>query len=671
MAITVEDIKLMASQRLSDTEDGGGMMTGNEIVDGNVNNLFPDISRLDRVYGRVSLRKAFASVQTANSDAYSGAHIILSAPAVDPHVNVCLFSTDSPTDTRDKARDYIESYVVKGPRYSGWLWGPHPEGSRSLLIFAIKGTPLPDIGDILFLDDQDGGQYVRITEAKATTSNFSSSTDTGYYGAATTFSRDIFTLQISQPLRNNHNGVEISKNDNIATSVYSTTVHDAAKYYGVMLPTKAIAKNDISIDVNSIFTKIVPSAQRESPVVDLSIGKSGPVVGSGQLYTVAVPAQTWANGSQVYFCRGIKPGSLTITGGGRTFTDDSSGLLMEGATQRGSVDYSTGDIIFSNITSFSAAFTAQAIIGAQINRVPETSFIEIASANRGYNYTTLINPLPTPGTLVVDYMAQGKWYRLKDNGRGTLEPLVEGTGTGLINYTTGSVVITCAAIPDISTLIILTWGIPVESIDVSGTVSIDVARVSHTLSNLPVKPGSLIISWPSGSNTVTATDNGSGGITGSATGSINYLTGLLTFKPTQVPASGGQYTISHHKYNKLEGQMTGSGGHVFNGTIPGAPLRAGSVKLVLAVNIRGASRVLTFTDNGSGSLNAPSWKVDYPVSHPTWPGSSTFNAVTGTIDYITGAVQVNLAGLAGTETWREPIEVMYSGSGLTSYSWGW
>ena len=51
MTILETDIKLMAAERMTDTDDGGGRETANEIVDGVSNNLFPDISRLDRVYG--------------------------------------------------------------------------------------------------------------------------------------------------------------------------------------------------------------------------------------------------------------------------------------------------------------------------------------------------------------------------------------------------------------------------------------------------------------------------------------------------------------------------------------------------------------------------------------------------------------------------------------------
>ncbi|MDH1846906.1 hypothetical protein N5D99_18795, partial [Aeromonas caviae] len=64
MSILSGDIKLLGSQRLTDTPDGGGRVTGREIVSGEHNSLFPDVSDLDRAYGVVNLRKAFLAVQT-------------------------------------------------------------------------------------------------------------------------------------------------------------------------------------------------------------------------------------------------------------------------------------------------------------------------------------------------------------------------------------------------------------------------------------------------------------------------------------------------------------------------------------------------------------------------------------------------------------------------------
>ena len=62
MAINKENIKLYESQRLSDEGDGGGRTTGHEVIDGQVNNLFRDISRIDRTVGDVSMRKVFVGV---------------------------------------------------------------------------------------------------------------------------------------------------------------------------------------------------------------------------------------------------------------------------------------------------------------------------------------------------------------------------------------------------------------------------------------------------------------------------------------------------------------------------------------------------------------------------------------------------------------------------------
>ncbi|MBO9483369.1 hypothetical protein [Salinisphaera sp. G21_0] len=44
MVINISDVKLFESQRPADEEDDGGRVTGNEVIDGNVNNLFQDIS---------------------------------------------------------------------------------------------------------------------------------------------------------------------------------------------------------------------------------------------------------------------------------------------------------------------------------------------------------------------------------------------------------------------------------------------------------------------------------------------------------------------------------------------------------------------------------------------------------------------------------------------------
>ena len=80
MAIHNSDVKLFASQRLTGEEDGGGWVTGNEVIDGNVNNLFQDISGIDRTVGEVAPHKAFIGISTDNSDTCLWSHLILTEP---------------------------------------------------------------------------------------------------------------------------------------------------------------------------------------------------------------------------------------------------------------------------------------------------------------------------------------------------------------------------------------------------------------------------------------------------------------------------------------------------------------------------------------------------------------------------------------------------------------
>ena len=46
MAIETKDLVLYKSERLTDTDDGGGKYSGQIIVDGQSNNLFNDVSEI-------------------------------------------------------------------------------------------------------------------------------------------------------------------------------------------------------------------------------------------------------------------------------------------------------------------------------------------------------------------------------------------------------------------------------------------------------------------------------------------------------------------------------------------------------------------------------------------------------------------------------------------------
>jgi hypothetical protein len=671
--ILTENIKIRASQRLTDNDDGGGFMTATEIVDGNINNLFNDISRLDRTYGRVSLRKFFLHVDTEDTEMYSGSHLIISELAQDPNIKVALFSTENDADTRVDARNRLESYVTLGPRFQGWLWGDQPAGSRALLIFQPVGTEPPEVGAVLCLFNNKGtatefSQYVRVTGSSVETRSFNATSGT----SSTSFTRQVVTVEIGDPLEATFTGAEITNNDSTPTSVYTTIVSNAAKYYGVMIPTAEIGANDVTVMVDSIYTQLVPTSQAETPLLGLTPGLVGPIKASGAAQTLTFPSATWTT---LNLGQAFVAGTLVLAVGGNAYTDAGNGVLMLGSNQAGTVDYHLGQIVFT--TGVTGEVSAAFDPGAAMSLTPSTLMVPVFAASRGYNYVAMLWPPPAPGTVMVDYLAEGQWYRLRDDGAGYLQPDIENTGTGRIDYALGQVSVTCAALPDVDSPILVRWGNPVEIIKMQGAVTIEVDPVHHTLTGTPVDPGSLTITWPVGiSTTATATDNGAGVITGDATGWINYGTGELEFTPTLLPVADSDYTVNHDKY---AAQTHSASGASF--TLPGAPLKPGSVAIDVPLTISGWTHTYHLRDQGNGTLTAPGFsatlkqaRASLNDSYQSVSSSGTSSTVAGsmydggseddssflvndeeetvtliaegisaTVDYVTGAVVMNVS----------------------------
>lgn len=107
--IETKDIVIYKSERLTDTDNGGGKYSGQVIIDGQSNNLFNDVSELDRTLGDVSMRKVFPAVSTNDTDLLMGSTVFISETPKDPAVSALLFSTGSYTDERKSAQNRVES----------------------------------------------------------------------------------------------------------------------------------------------------------------------------------------------------------------------------------------------------------------------------------------------------------------------------------------------------------------------------------------------------------------------------------------------------------------------------------------------------------------------------------------------------------------------------------
>jgi len=548
MPILAGDVKLLASQVMDDVAEGGGAPTAHAIVDGASNSLFNDISELDRAGGRVNLRKVFASIQTDDTDTYLGGNVIISEPPKDPRVAVTIFSTNQVFDRRTQASSRIEAYLNKGSLWDGYLLENHIAGQRSIQLFQRAGAELPTIGKTLHLVVDEGlaseySQYVRVTRVELQQRTYSHETT----GGIQDYQAVVVTCSLSDALRYDFPGSPPNRLFTVApgkTRCRDTVVADAAKYCGVVKTTQPLAIGDVAASVTSVFTQLVPSAQTETPLLDLTAGGTLQTLVESANGAVSYTSAAVFNAATVLSLgNAVQPGTLSITVSGATLTDNG-GNLMSGATVVGTVNYGRGEItLASSAPSYTGSKTISFRPAAAPIRVADTAGVRVDIENRAYNYVLSIVPSPAPGTLQVSYRAQGKWYDLRDNGAGALKGTHPEHGVGTVSYATGTVAVTLGALPDVGSEIIYAWGSKANYFNrASSTVA--PPSVTLQLTNPGVTPASVSINWHDGTARA-ASDDGKGAIEGDATGTINYQTGLIQITPSALPAGGQTYSVAY------------------------------------------------------------------------------------------------------------------------------
>jgi len=569
--INKTDIRLLSSQRLDDTTQGGGQMTSIAIISGSVNNLYPDISRFDRVYGRVSLRKAFLAVQTTNRPTYYGSHAALTMNAKDPNVSVCFFSSESWFDTRESARQRIEAYLVKGPFFPAALWGNHYRGSRQLQLHSHKDWPPPSIGDVLVLVEYEGlsnekYQYVRITKVTTRTDAFTVNLNT-------TYQKKILTLDIGEMLVEDYTGEEIfwegsgvnygSSGQN--TRIYTTVAADASQYYGVAKLSEDADAGSLHVRVDSINVPLVPSAQSPTSITDAGVGQAlTPMLQTNEDFVSVTRsiAYTIAANSKLHIGEGVLPGSFNWVGG-LTLTDNAKGDILSNGVVVGTITYATGICIFTNVTgSTSGTGVITYIPACSPTEVASTGAIEVTIGNRGFVYVFNCNPLPKRGTVKIDYLSNGKWYTIQDQGNGSISGYDPAIGAGSVNYITGSISMTLGAMPDVGSFVLIFWAKDAPYYDLSGeTLPL---RYEFTTTNTGIARNSFVCSWNSEAGAVV--DDGAGNLTvgvwstdhwvKSATevGTIHYANGRVEFtvhSSQPVPLTSEDMHVVYHYGDKF------------------------------------------------------------------------------------------------------------------------
>ena len=173
--------------------------------------------------------------------------------------------------------------------------------------------------------------------------------------------------------------------------------------------------------------------------------------------------------------------------------------------------------------------------------VPHSLRIRVGQENRGFSWVQMLKPLPAPGTVVISFMALGNWYTVQDDGAGGFT----GSGTGIINYATGSIAVTFPSMPDAGSSVLFQWGENTAFTNRSGAAGYRMPEFSWEVAQAPIKPGTVTVTWQSGGATRTVTDNGTGDLTGDGTGSVNYATGQISLQPSYMLDAGGEFQTQY------------------------------------------------------------------------------------------------------------------------------
>ena len=283
---------------------------------------------------------------------------------------------------------------------------------------------------------------------------------------------------------------------------------------------------------------------------------------------------------------------------------------------------------------------AEAPRRVEVGITPHTQRIKVQEENLGLNYVIQCSPLPEPGMLLIDYWAQGQRYTIADDGAGKLT----GWGGGSVSYLTGTVIVTLKALPDIGSLICLSHGTRTAYTSRAGQGAVvpqpeycfvlggdDEATASDR-----VVPGSLSIGYPSAGVVRTVSDDGSGKLTGAATGVLDYPSRTLLLRPTHMPDPGAVFQISC-QFETLVTEIVGgalapdAGGYI-NFGLAQQPA-AGTLQLQWAVGRQvsassGGNLTTTTATKSAGATyiwkSAPQWvePVATSGSGVNWPRSA-------------------------------------------------
>ena len=606
MAIETKDLVLYKSERLTDTDDGGGKYSGQVIVDGQSNNLFNDVSEMDRTMGDVSMRKIFPAVITKDTDALMGATVFISENPQDPNVSALLFSTKNWTDERRSAQNRVENYLAKGGQIAGTPLDTHWQGMKQLQVAMFPQETESSVGDTIVLVSDEGEalefeQYVRITKVETRTAIMVVDGKNVEYKIA--------TYTINDPLERDFVGLTARQwygGQPSKTIIRESLVADTGEYCASVKLASDAQVGEFTVNASSMFAQLIPSAQTETPIIDVNAAGESIILVPGNDGSITANFPTTVGVSQnLYLGSSVMPSSIAFTLFGQPVSDQGGLLKNSQGTQVGTIDYQRGLIQWTSAAGVGSTTLAITFKPAAAPRQYFQSYaIPVTQNNQSTNWTGVLIPIPAPGSLSLSYMSQGKFYELKDDGSGQLKGVHSSFGSGMINYETGSFLLTTGALPDVGTPILADWGTPIATFVRAG-LPVDEAGFDFDLGQTGIAPG-ITVTWVLGGATKTASSNAKGLFTGDAAGDVNYAAGTGRIIPNKLPQKNTQFNITYNYGPQLDQTKSAipDGNQQLTFTIgTGLSIQPSSVDLEIPVTDQSGLNALTvhLKDDPTGS----------------------------------------------------------------------
>lgn len=544
MTVLEKDLVFLKHENMTDSDDGGGLPTSRKIDDGASNNLFPDVSDIDAMMGKVRLRKISIAVNTANNELVQGARLVFLETSKNKNMSIFGFKSTGFADRRKDAQNAIENYLAFGVRFAGHVNETQLVGQAIIQQIIDVEAEAPAVGQAMVIVQNEGQpdqffQYVRVMKVTTEIQTF--------VVDKKSVKKKSVIIEISEPLRYQFTGPSVQEyeenNFDKKRVAYLRDARnaDAARYYSATRLAKPITALSVNrIDVESIYAQIVPSSQVETPLAQVDPSNQIQAVlqtsDSKISYTSSI---TISSSEQLFLGSAVAPNTFEIEIDGILYTDKGKSIVDASGKSIGVIDYSMGLITWASTVNFGLKSAKISFApAAKLTKVSDTDYLVVPEVDAGFKYIKTLPALPAPGSVVVTYQVTGNIYKLIDNGSGILESQITNGGVGTVDYKTGTIIITTGAIPDSNSIIVFSYAGTFNQYRLANTQAYK-GLIFIPIPDKIIDNASLTLAWSG----LTASANELGVITGAAYGRV--FDGMIIITPENLPEKNTEVTVKY------------------------------------------------------------------------------------------------------------------------------